>query len=280
VPHILLLTLEGSLSLFLAVLKNVYGIFWVFVLAFVAERFLPIEDSISGRSMRLNYIVGFFALLFEQLGLVSISYFLVRPMPSLSSVFTISDSSSFGKAFAVGFCWFVTRDFFYYWFHRLQHASKWLWAEHALHHSEEQVNVTTSIRHHWLDKVLELFFILIPLQLIFRPPFLALATVGGILGMVGFSNHMNFKFGLGRLNWLITTPQSHRIHHSRLPEHLDKNFAAFFPLWDMIFGTYHAPAKDEYPPTGLSSGERVTTTRQALLLPFTMWRKMISGNAK
>ena len=33
-------------------------------------------------------------------------------------------------------------DFFYYWFHRLQHGSPFLWAQHKLHHSEVALNAT------------------------------------------------------------------------------------------------------------------------------------------
>jgi len=38
-------------------------------------------------------------------------------------------------------------DFFYYWFHRLQHQWDWLWEIHQLHHSEPALNVTTNFRH-------------------------------------------------------------------------------------------------------------------------------------
>jgi sterol desaturase/sphingolipid hydroxylase (fatty acid hydroxylase superfamily) len=37
--------------------------------------------------------------------------------------------------------------------------------------------------------------------------------------------------------WLLTSPQYHRIHHSLKPAHFDKNFAAWFPLWDILFRT-------------------------------------------
>ena len=42
----------------------------------------------------------------------------------------------------------------------------------------------------------------------------------------------------------------HCIHHSILDEHKDKNFAQFFPFIDVIFGTYFAPIKNEFPATG------------------------------
>ena len=170
------------------------------------------------------------------------------------------------------------RDFFYYWLHRLQHASKWLWAEHALHHSEESLNITTSVRHHWLDVPLNVIFVLTPLCYLFRPPVMVVPAYTIAIAMAGFSIHLNARISLGRFGWLIASPQNHRIHHSRLPEHVDKNFAQFFPLWDVLFGTYYAGKRNEYPPTGLSSGERVTTLKASLLMPFTAWRKMLSGN--
>jgi sterol desaturase/sphingolipid hydroxylase (fatty acid hydroxylase superfamily) len=113
------------------------------------------------------------------------------------------------KCFGLGFAWLAARDFFYYWLHRLQHASKWLWAEHALHHSEESLNVTTSIRHHYLEFPLTVLFVNIPLLYLVKPPILSIAAVISILSITEISNHLNLKFGLGPLGWLIATPQNH-----------------------------------------------------------------------
>ena len=54
-------------------------------------------------------------------------------------------------------------DFLYYWFHRLQHVSSVLWAQHQVHHSEQSLNITTNNRHHWLEELLRVFLILLPL---------------------------------------------------------------------------------------------------------------------
>jgi sterol desaturase/sphingolipid hydroxylase (fatty acid hydroxylase superfamily) len=42
----------------------------------------------------------------------------------------------------------VLLDFFAYWNHRLMHALPPLWRLHALHHSDSDLDVTTTIRHH------------------------------------------------------------------------------------------------------------------------------------
>jgi sterol desaturase/sphingolipid hydroxylase (fatty acid hydroxylase superfamily) len=66
--------------------------------------------------------------------------------------------------------------------------------------------------------------------------------------------HSNIKTHLGILRYVMVTPQSHRIHHSRLRAHRDKNFGAIFSLWDHLFGTQYR-RYDEYPETGLDNPE-------------------------
>ena len=43
---------------------------------------------------------------------------------------------------------FLLLDFLQYAMHRCQHAVPFLWRLHALHHSDPDVDVTTSVRHH------------------------------------------------------------------------------------------------------------------------------------
>src|SRR5262249_57445689 len=75
----------------------------------------------------------------------------------------------------------------------------------------------------------------------------------------------------GPVNWVVLTPQMDRIHHSKVPAHIDRNFAFIFPLWDVLFSTYYHPRADEYPKTGLASGETIVSARQAVAWPFLRW---------
>ena len=263
------------LALLALVANRVLSLFFLFIFGFVIERFRPVEPEIHEKGLILNGLVGFCFIFADELALMALSFALLYSWDGLFS--SATDGGSIEKSWALLLAWLVARDFFYYWFHRLQHGWKWLWPQHALHHSEEHVNITTSVRHHWLEMPLTAIFVYVPLNFIFPPPTITFPIVAFVLGLMFLINHMNFRFGLGPFNWLFATPQIHRIHHSRLEQHIDKNFAAMFPIWDVIFGTYYRPAAAEYPPTGLSSGERVTGAKQALLLPFSMWRKMLSS---
>ena len=163
-------------------------------------------------------------------------------------------------------------DFFYYWYHRSEHKYPWLWAIHKLHHLDPGINVSTNLRHHWLEDVGRIPMITIPMAILFDLS----PRVGGAIGFAfsawTYFIHANLKVSLGRLSWLVDGPQLHRIHHSKLAQHYDRNFAAFFPIWDVIFGTYYHPGRGEFPPTGVIDEPQVTTLREAAWLPFRTWR--------
>jgi sterol desaturase/sphingolipid hydroxylase (fatty acid hydroxylase superfamily) len=92
----------------------------------------------------------------------------------------------------------------------------------------------------------------------------------------GFVNHANVQVGFGPLTGIIAGPQWHRIHHSTELRHRDRNFATFFPFIDKLFGTYYAPAADEYPATGLVEAEGESFLRQATYGPLANWASRAS----
>jgi sterol desaturase/sphingolipid hydroxylase (fatty acid hydroxylase superfamily) len=165
-------------------------------------------------------------------------------------------------------------DFFYYWFHRSLHESRFLWHIHKLHHMDEQLSATTNGRSHWLEEFGRVPMIAIPTAILFKLN----PDVGGILGYAitvwSIFFHANLRINFGRAGMLVYGPQGHRIHHSRLPEHFDKNYAAYFPVWDVLFGTYHHPKHDEFPATGLDHEPEVESFTDTLVLPFRAWRQM------
>ena len=163
-------------------------------------------------------------------------------------------------------------DFFYYWLHRAQHKIDWLWQQHILHHSEVSLNVSTSMRHHWLEPIFQGFAIALPMSVIFKMTPVSMWTVSVVVAGWSWFIHMNVRLHLGRFGWLVAAPQVHRIHHSLVPEHLNHNFAAYFPVWDVLFGTYYRPQRDEYPPTGVS-GIRIKSVTRAFFYPLAQWTK-------
>jgi sterol desaturase/sphingolipid hydroxylase (fatty acid hydroxylase superfamily) len=166
-------------------------------------------------------------------------------------------------------------DFFYYWFHRSQHTFGWFWAQHKIHHSEQSLNITTGNRHHWLEEPLRVFALWLPIGLLFQQRPVTIAWLWSGFLLWGYFIHMNLRLPLGPLTAAFCGPQLHRIHHSNLPEHRDRNFAAFFPVFDVVFGTYCRPVRTTYPTTGLGDGEDLNGILRSSLAPFRIWGSMI-----
>jgi sterol desaturase/sphingolipid hydroxylase (fatty acid hydroxylase superfamily) len=143
----------------------------------------------------------------------------------------------------------LAMDFGEYMFHRAQHAFPWLWAMHSLHHSDSAINVTTAQRHYWLEPAIKAVSIWPAVALVFK-------VDGGILAVYAVATsynlltHSNVRLGFGPLSWLINAPQYHRLHHSREARHYNANFAALFPIFDVVSGSYLRPGRD-VPATGL-----------------------------
>jgi sterol desaturase/sphingolipid hydroxylase (fatty acid hydroxylase superfamily) len=178
-----------------------------------------------------------------------------------------------GGIFAM-LCGALIGDFFQYWQHRLEHGSKILWQQHLLHHSDEYMNVTTTARQHLFDNALIPVFATVPMAVLFQLPPINIAMLSLIPYAWQYVTHANIKLGFGPFWWLLVSPNYHRIHHSLEPNHIDKNFAAWFPIWDIVFGTAVVPRANECPATGVA-GVSVRTLWAAYLLPLIGWRKMM-----
>ncbi len=166
-------------------------------------------------------------------------------------------------------CYALTMDAGEYLFHRAQHRIPFLWAMHSLHHSDPAVNVSTAPRHFWGDMPLKSVTVYAVIGLLFK----ANAVVVGaytVFGLYNYVLHMNLRISFGRWQPLLNSPQFHRLHHSALPEHHNCNFNQFFPVFDVLCGTYRQPSHGEYPPTGLENGDAPRRLRDMFFWP---WRQ-------
>jgi sterol desaturase/sphingolipid hydroxylase (fatty acid hydroxylase superfamily) len=178
-------------------------------------------------------------------------------------------ASGVGLAVAIP-CYALAMDGGEYLFHRAQHQIPFLWAMHSLHHSDPAVNISTAPRHFWGEMPLKAVTIYALIGLLFK----ANAVVVGAYAVFGLYNyvlHMNMRISFGRWQPLLNSPQLHRLHHSALSEHHNCNFNQFFPVFDVLCGTYRRPGDGEYPPTGLESGEVPRKLHNMLLWP---WRQV------
>ncbi|MEM0999194.1 MAG: sterol desaturase family protein [Bacteroidota bacterium] len=131
---------------------------------------------------------------------------------------------------------FMMNELIYYWFHRLSHERRWLWATHVNHHSSEYLNYTTAARSPFLNTFHHMIF-WAPMPLLGFDPVMTL-VVESIGFLFAFTQHTTIIPKLGPLEWIINTPSHHRVHHASNEEYLDKNYGNALIIFDRIFGTF------------------------------------------
>jgi sterol desaturase/sphingolipid hydroxylase (fatty acid hydroxylase superfamily) len=158
----------------------------------------------------------------------------------------------------------LVSDVAQYWLHRAFHGRR-LWAFHAIHHSAEQVDWSTTFRIHPLNYlVYDATVAAVTLLMGFSPVVFAILAPFNLIfgGLV----HANLNWTYGPFRYVLASPVFHRWHHSLDPEVRDKNFAPTFPVLDLMFGTFHMP--EGRLPEGYGAAEVPADFLGQLLHPF------------
>jgi len=165
-----------------------------------------------------------------------------------------------------------------YVFHRIEHRVFVLWCVHAVHHSDIDMDASTTFRHHPIEGLISTAITGVVFAVLGVPEWIF--PVYALVGVVfSLSQHVNAGVA-GRLDhalqWVFVTPGMHQIHHSTAAEDYEANFGTVLSIWDRIFGTYRqepAAGRD-----ALTFGVRPFTTLEyarpswTWMLPFAMRR--------
>ncbi|WP_225853960.1 sterol desaturase family protein, partial [Micromonospora sp. AMSO31t] len=139
---------------------------------------------------------------------------------------------------------FFADDVAYYWFHRLHHEVRVLWASHVVHHSSVYYNLSTALRQSWTPMTSLPFWL--PLALLGIPPWMIFLQQSISL-LYQFFLHTERVSVLPRpIEFIFNTPSHHRVHHGSNAEYLDRNYGGILIVWDRLFGSFEperAPAR-------------------------------------
>jgi sterol desaturase/sphingolipid hydroxylase (fatty acid hydroxylase superfamily) len=138
---------------------------------------------------------------------------------------------------AQGLVFLLISDFVLYWNHRLFHRGV-LWKYHAVHHAPEQVEWISAARFHPINLMFGTVTVDVALLLAGVSPEVFI-VLGPFNTMMSVYVHANLNWTLGPLKYVFASPVFHRWHHVKAPA--DRNFAGTFPIWDLMFGTFHMP---------------------------------------
>lgn len=133
-------------------------------------------------------------------------------------------------------------DLFGYGVHWLLHRVPFLWRLHQVHHSDIDIDFTTTVRHHPAE-VLVTILSLCAATIAFgvSPESVVLYQIAATV--LDLTSHGNLRVPAGldhRLRSVIVTPDMHVVHHSALTCETDSNYGTVFSFWDRLFGTYVA----------------------------------------
>jgi sterol desaturase/sphingolipid hydroxylase (fatty acid hydroxylase superfamily) len=219
---------------------EIIAFFGLVMLFEIGERVWPAQKINRLADVKLDVLSFSFALAVNRICNYIFRAAAVRlTPPHLATV--VSALQSLPSALRIIIALFIV-DFIIYWIHRAQHNYDVFWRTHAWHHSIEHMywfsGFRTSFLHSFLYNIPQ---VVIPVTLFHLSP--AEAGIGYSLGIfIQFVEHTNWKMSFGPLNWLLVTPDYHRVHHSATL-HRGQNLAGTFRIWDRMFGTYIDPAR-------------------------------------
>jgi sterol desaturase/sphingolipid hydroxylase (fatty acid hydroxylase superfamily) len=138
----------------------------------------------------------------------------------------------------------IASDFMLYWIHRAFH-SRAMWPYHAVHHASEDLEWISAARLHPVNVFLGSVVADVVLLLAGISPNV-LVVLGPFMIAHSAFTHANLDWTLGPFKYVIAGPVFHRWHHTAAGRGGEKNFAAIFPVLDLMFGTFIMP-KDKVP---------------------------------
>lgn len=125
-----------------------------------------------------------------------------------------------------------------YWAHRWHHTHRWLWKLHAFHHSSERLYALNNFRFHPLNYLNNFVLGVFPLMLLGVPAEVMLGYLA-VSQPVLMLQHANLDLRSGWLNYIFSTNEVHRWHHSTVPAEANRNYGYALALWDHVFRTFH-----------------------------------------
>lgn len=135
---------------------------------------------------------------------------------------------------------FFLMDFFEYVYHRMMHKVHNFWKFHMVHHSDAEVDVSTTIREHPGETILRVTYL--SLMVFLSGASLGLLairqTVQTISNLFAHTNLMLSPKMDKLLGKLFITPNLHHVHHHFKLPYTDCNYGDVLSIWDRMFGTY------------------------------------------
>ena len=136
---------------------------------------------------------------------------------------------------------FLVLDFFGGWLvHITEHKIPVLWRFHVVHHADNNVDVTTGLRHHPIESVIRGIFFFMGIVVSGAPMYAVMIFQTILVLFVGFT-HANISLPQWvdkSLSYIFVSPNMHKVHHHWKQPYTDSNYGAVLSVWDRLLGTF------------------------------------------
>jgi sterol desaturase/sphingolipid hydroxylase (fatty acid hydroxylase superfamily) len=152
-------------------------------------------------------------------------------------LFLLPHSGSLAVKYLLGF---ILLDFCEYIYHVVMHKVKPLWNFHLVHHSDLELDVSTTVREHPIETFLRMCFLIIWVFLL-GASFGVLLLRQTIQTISNITSHTQFKLpkkANNLVSLIFITPNLHHVHHHYQLPFTDCNYGDILSIWDRIFKTY------------------------------------------
>jgi sterol desaturase/sphingolipid hydroxylase (fatty acid hydroxylase superfamily) len=145
----------------------------------------------------------------------------------------------------------LSMDFFGGWLvHWVEHNSKLFWRIHIVHHADNNVDVSTGLRHHPLEALNRWVFFTAGV-FIMGLPIYAVMIGQTFMSIFTMFTHANIKLPTWLdkgMSYVFVSPNMHKVHHHWKQPYTDSNYGTALSIWDRMFGTYREldPSKIRY----------------------------------
>lgn len=142
---------------------------------------------------------------------------------------------------------FILLDLGEYIYHVIMHKVRMLWRFHLVHHSDNTVDISTTLREHPGENIIRLSFTLFWVFLS-GAVFWALLLRQIIQVFTTLFAHINYRLPEkldNVIGFVFITPNLHQVHHHYKQPYTDSNYGDVLSIWDRLFGTLKKlPAED------------------------------------
>lgn len=125
--------------------------------------------------------------------------------------------------------------------HRLMHRWPLLWRLHRVHHTDQSVDISTTLRIHPLELIVSLptstavvLIVGAPASVIIAAQTIAFAATLWQHADIDLPARADRTIAL-----VLVTPRVHRLHHNPGRSFHDSNYGELLTFWDRLFGTFN-----------------------------------------